>query len=265
MIDAVLPTYNRAPIAFERGEGAWAITADGTRYLDLGAGIAVNALGHANPDLIAALTDQAAKVWHVSNLYVIPAQERLARMLVDRTFADTVFFTNSGAEAVESGIKVVRKWGYEVKGVAADRARIIVAAEGFHGRTTTIVGFSTDPDARGGFGPFTPGFHVVPYGDLTALREAVTPDTVAVLVEPIQGEQGVVIPPESYLPGLRALCTEHDVLLVADEIQSGLGRTGTTLASEVWGVKPDLVTLGKALGGGLYPVSAVAADRVRSW
>jgi ornithine--oxo-acid transaminase len=167
---------------------------------------------------------------------------------------------NTGAEAVESGIKVARKWGYELKGVPAGRARIIVAADGFHGRTTTIVGFSTDPDARGGFGPFTPGFDVVPYGDLAALRAAVTPDTVAVLVEPIQGEAGVVVPPAGYLAGIREVCDAHRVLFVADEVQSGLGRTGHLLATRAAGVDADVYLLGKALGGGVLPLSAVVAD-----
>jgi ornithine--oxo-acid transaminase len=164
---------------------------------------------------------------------------------------------NTGAEAVETAIKAARKWGYDVKGVADEHATIIVADGNFHGRTTTIVSFSTDPDARRGFGPYTPGFRVVPYGAAAALADAIDETTVAVLLEPIQGEQGVVIPPDSYLPAVRELCTSRDVLLIADEIQSGLGRTGTTLASELWGVRPDLVTLGKALGGGVMPVSAV--------
>jgi ornithine--oxo-acid transaminase len=168
---------------------------------------------------------------------------------------------NTGAEAVETAIKAARKWGYDVKGVPADRATIIVVDGNFHGRTTTIVSFSTDPDARRGFGPYTPGFRVVPYGSVAAVREAIDETTVAVLVEPIQGEQGVVIPPDDYLPGVRALCSEHDVLLVADEIQSGLGRTGSTFACELEGVVPDVYVLGKALGGGVVPVSAVVSSR----
>jgi ornithine--oxo-acid transaminase len=255
--------YHPLPVVVAHAEGAWVTDVEGRRYLDCLAGYSALNFGHRHPDLVAAAHRQLDRVTLTSRAFgndqLGPFCAELARLLGKQM----VLPMNTGAEAVESGIKVARKWGYEVKGVPAGRARIVVAAEGFHGRTTTIVGFSTDPDARGGFGPFTPGFDVVPYGDLAALRAAVTPDTVAVLVEPIQGEAGVVVPPAEYLAGVREICDDHRLLFVADEVQSGLGRTGhllATRAAAVGGVDADVYLLGKALGGGILPLSAVVAD-----
>jgi ornithine--oxo-acid transaminase len=273
--------YHPLPVVVAHAEGAWVTDVEGRRYLDCLAGYSALNFGHRHPDLIAAAHRQLDRVTLTSRAFgndqLGPFCAELSRLLEapreDRgpearsgilrgswSGRLTVLPMNTGAEAVESGIKVARKWGYEVKGVSAGRARIIVAADAFHGRTTTIVGFSTDPDARGGFGPFTPGFDVVPYGDLAALRAAVTPDTVAVLVEPIQGEAGVVVPPAGYLAGVREICDAHRVLFVADEVQSGLGRTGHLLATRAAGVDADVYLLGKALGGGVLPLSAVVAD-----
>jgi ornithine--oxo-acid transaminase len=266
--------YHPLPVVVAHAEGAWVTDVEGRRYLDCLAGYSALNFGHRHPDLIAAAHRQLERVTLTSRAFgndqLGPFCAELSHLLRQpggrRGLREawsgrlSVLPMNTGAEAVESGIKIARKWGYEVKGVPAGRARIIVAADAFHGRTTTIVGFSTDPDARGGFGPFTPGFDVVPYGDLDALRAAVTADTVAVLVEPIQGEAGVVVPPAGYLAGIREICDAHRVLFVADEVQSGLGRTGHLLATRAAGVDADVYLLGKALGGGVLPLSAVVAD-----
>ncbi|MGB8813789.1 MAG: aspartate aminotransferase family protein, partial [Paracoccaceae bacterium] len=255
MISSVLPTYNRAPIAFEKGEGSWLTATDGSRYLDLGAGIAVNALGHANPTLVAALTAQAAKLWHVSNLYRIPEQERLADMLVEHTFADTVFFTNSGTEAAELAIKMVRKYWYE----AGDPRSEIITFEGaFHGRSTGAIAASGSEKMTKGFGPLMPGFRTLPFGDHAALRAAISKNTAAVMIEPIQGEGGIRVLPDACLKGLRDLCDEFGALLVFDEVQCGMGRTGKLFAHEWAGVTPDIMMVAKGIGGG-FPLGAVLA------
>lgn len=256
MIPHVLPTYNRAPLAFERGEGAWAITADGTRYLDLGAGIAVNVLGHAHPDLVAALTDQAGRIWHVSNLYHIPEQERLADMLVDKTFADTVFFTNSGTEAAELAIKMVRKyWDHAGD---PDRIEIVTFGGAFHGRSTGAIAAAGSEKMTKGFGPLMPGFRTLPFGDHDALRAAVSDRTAAIMVEPVQGEGGIRALPDVCLQGLRELCDRTGALLVLDEVQCGMGRTGRLFAHEYAGIAPDIMMVAKGIGGG-FPLGAVLA------
>jgi ornithine--oxo-acid transaminase len=252
--------YHPLPVVVAHAEGAWVTDVEGRRYLDCLAGYSALNFGHRHPDLVAAAHRQLERVTLTSRAFGNDQLGPFCAELSALLRKQMVLPMNTGAEAVESGIKVVRKWGYEVKGVPEGRARIVVAAEGFHGRTTTIVGFSTDPDARGGFGPFTPGFDVVPYGDIAALRAAVTPDTVAVLVEPIQGEAGVIVPPDGYLAGVRETCDAHRVLFVADEVQAGLGRTGHLLATRAAGVDADVYLLGKALGGGILPLSAVVAD-----
>ncbi|WP_203336902.1 ornithine--oxo-acid transaminase [Nocardioides limicola] len=253
--------YHPLPVVVESAEGAWVTDVEGKRYLDALAGYSALNFGHRHPTLIAAAKEQLDKVTLTSRAFhtdqLGPFCEALARLVGK----EMVLPMNTGAEAVESALKVSRKWGYDVKGVAEGRARIAVMAGNFHGRTTTIVGFSDDPGARAGFGPFTPGFDRVAYGDLEALADTLTDDHVAVLLEPIQGESGVLIPPPGYLAAVRDLCTSRGVLMIADEIQSGLGRTGTTLACQHEGVEADIYTLGKALGGGIVPVSAVAADR----
>jgi ornithine--oxo-acid transaminase len=252
--------YHPLPVVVAEGSGAWVTDVEGRHYLDCLAGYSALNFGHRHPELVAAAHRQLDRLTLTSRAFgndqLGPFCAELAA-LVDK---ERVLPMNTGAEAVESGLKVARKWGYEVKGVREDRARIIVAAGGFHGRTISIVGFSTDPDARGGFGPFTPGFDVVPYGDLDALAAAVTADTVAVLLEPVQGEAGVIVPPDGYLAGVRAICDAARVLFVADEVQSGLGRTGHVLATRGAGTDADVYLLGKALGGGILPLSAVVAD-----
>ncbi len=253
--------YHPLPVVVAHAEGAWMTDVDGTRFLDLLAGYSALNFGHSHPLLVDAAREQLGRLTLTSRAFVHDQFATFTAELGDLCGKELVLPMNTGAEAVETAIKVSRKWGYEVKGVPEGRAEIIVASGNFHGRTTTIVGFSDDPDARDGFGPFAPGFVTVPYGDLTALEGAITPATVAVLVEPIQGEGGVVIPPEGYLRGLREICTRENVLLAADEIQAGLGRTGRTFACDHEGVVPDLYILGKALGGGIVPVSAVVADR----
>ncbi|MCU7724518.1 ornithine--oxo-acid transaminase [Actinoplanes sp. KI2] len=253
--------YHPLPVVVTEAEGAWVTDVDGRRYLDMLAGYSALNFGHRHPGLIAAAHAQLDRVTLTSRAFVHDQFGEFCQSLAQLCGKDLVLPMNTGAEAVETAIKVSRAWGYRVKGVETDRAEIIVASDNFHGRTTTIVSFSTDPDARNDFGPYTPGFVVVPYGDLTALTDAITPNTVAVLLEPIQGEAGVLVPPAGYFAGVRAACDEHNVLLVADEIQSGLGRTGRTFAIEHEGVVPDMYVLGKALGGGIVPVSAVAADR----
>ncbi|MFD3894117.1 ornithine--oxo-acid transaminase [Streptomyces cellulosae] len=253
--------YHPLPVVVTRAEGAWVEDVEGRRYLDMLAGYSALNFGHRHPALIEAAHRQLDRLTLTSRAFHNDRLAQFAERLAALTGLDMVLPMNTGAEAVESGIKVARKWAYDVKGVPADRATIVVAADNFHGRTTTIVSFSTDETARAGFGPFTPGFRVVPYNDLAALEEAVDETTAAVLIEPIQGEAGVVIPDDGYLAGVRELTRRAGCLFVADEIQSGLGRTGRTLAVEHESVVPDVVLLGKALGGGIVPVSAVVARR----
>ena len=253
--------YSPLPVVVASASGAWVTDVDGRRYLDcLAAYSAVN-FGHGNAEVLAAAHAQLDRVTLVSRAFHSDQLGPFCAELAALVGKDMVLPMNTGAEAVESGLKVARKWGYQVKGVRAGRANVIVMAGNFHGRTTTIVSFSDDPDARDDFGPFTPGFRLVPYGDAVALEAAIDTDTVAVLLEPIQGEAGVVVPPAAYLPAVRETCTRHDILMIADEIQSGLGRTGATLACAHFGVVADVYLLGKALGGGVVPVSAVVADR----
>ena len=256
MITPVLPTYNRAPMAFVKGEGSWLTAEDGKRYLDLGAGIAVNALGHANPDLVAALTEQAGKLWHVSNLYRIPEQEKLAEALVDKTFADTVFFTNSGTEAAELAIKMARKYHYE-KG-QPNRTQIITFEGAFHGRSTGAIAAAGSEKMVKGYGPLMPGFVHLKWADHDALRAAITDQTCAVMIEPVQGEGGIRIVPDQCLKGLRDLCDATGTLLIFDEVQCGMGRTGKLFAHEWSGITPDIMMVAKGIGGG-FPLGAVLA------
>ncbi|MFE9432718.1 ornithine--oxo-acid transaminase [Streptomyces sp. NPDC006640] len=253
--------YHPLPVVVARAEGAWVEDVEGRRYLDMLAGYSALNFGHRNPVLIEAAHRQLDRLTLTSRAFHNDRLAGFAESLAELTGQDMVLPMNTGAEAVESAIKLARKWAYEVKGVEPGRATIVVAADNFHGRTTTIVSFSTDETARAGFGPFTPGFRVVPYNDLAALEAAIDETTAAVLIEPIQGEAGVVIPDDGYLAGVRDLTRRTDCLFVADEIQSGLGRTGTTLAVDHESVVPDLVLLGKALGGGIVPVSAVVGRR----
>ncbi|MGH3978715.1 MAG: ornithine--oxo-acid transaminase [Pseudonocardiaceae bacterium] len=253
--------YHPLPVVIASADGAWVTDVGGRRYLDLLAGYSALNFGHRHPALVAAAVEQLGRVTLTSRAFHHDQLGAFCRELAELTSTEMVLPMNSGAEAVESAIKVARKWAYRVKGVADGEAEIVVAGANFHGRTTTLVSFSTDEVARAGFGPFTPGFTVVPYGDLDALGAAITARTAAVLVEPIQGEAGVVVPPPGYLRGVRAACDEAGALLVADEIQSGLGRTGELLALDHDGVRADLYTLGKALGGGILPVSAVVGRR----
>jgi ornithine--oxo-acid transaminase len=253
--------YAPLPVVLASGEGAWVTDVEGRRYLDFLAGYSALNFGHGNPVLRAAAHAQLDRMTLTSRAFGNDQLGPFCTELAALLGKDMVLPMNTGAEAVESGLKVARKWGYEVKGVPADRARVVVAAGAFHGRTISIVSFSTDPEARGGFGPFTPGFDVVPYGDPEALRAAITPETVAVLLEPVQGEAGVIVPPEGYLRAVREICTGTGVLWISDEVQSGLGRTGHVLATRgLGGVQADVYLLGKALGGGVVPVSAVVAD-----
>jgi ornithine--oxo-acid transaminase len=253
--------YHPLPVVVARAEGAWVEDVEGRRYLDMLAGYSALNFGHRHPALIEAAHRQLDRLTLTSRAFHNDKLAGFAERLAALTGLDMVLPMNTGAEAVESGIKVARKWANEVKGVPADRATIVVAADNFHGRTTTIVSFSTDETARQGFGPFTPGFRIVPYNDLAALEAAVDETTAAVLIEPIQGEAGVVIPDDGYLAGVREVTRRKGCLFIADEIQSGLGRTGRTLAVEHEGVVPDMLLLGKALGGGIVPVSAVLARR----
>ncbi|EGG43197.1 ornithine--oxo-acid transaminase [Streptomyces griseoaurantiacus] len=253
--------YHPLPVVLAHGEGTWVEDVEGRRYLDMLAGYSALNFGHRHPALIEAAHRQLDRLTLTSRAFHHDRLAAFAASLAELTGLDTVLPMNTGAEAVESAVKVARKWAYDVKGVPEDRATIVVAADNFHGRTTTIVGFSTDPVARTGFGPFAPGFRVVPYNDLAAMEAAVDETTAAVLIEPIQGEAGVVIPDEGYLTGVRELTRRAGALFLADEIQSGLGRTGRTLAVEHEGVLPDVLLLGKALGGGIVPVSAVVARR----
>ena len=256
----VAHNYAPLPVVAARAEGVWVTDVEGRRYLDcLAAYSAVN-FGHRNPEIIATAHAQLDTVTLVSRAFHSDRLGPFCAALADLCGKDMVLPMNSGAEAVESALKVARKWGTDVKGVPAGMANIVVCDNNFHGRTISIVGFSTDETARAGFGPFTPGFRTVPFGDADALAAAIDEHTVAVLLEPIQGEGGIVVPPDDYLPSVRALCSEHRVLMIADEIQSGLARTGYTFACERWDVVPDLYLLGKALGGGVVPLSAVVAD-----
>ncbi|HEX6248176.1 MAG TPA: ornithine--oxo-acid transaminase [Nocardioidaceae bacterium] len=253
--------YHPLPVVISSAEGAWVTDADGRRYLDCLAGYSALNFGHGHPRLLAVAHEQLDRLTLTSRAFYNDQLGPFARDLAALTGKEMVLPMNSGAEGVETAIKVSRRWGYEVKGVPEDRATIIVMDGNFHGRTTTIVSFSTDEDARRHYAPYTPGFRIVPYGDTAAIRDAIDETTVAVLLEPIQGEGGVIIPPDGYLREVRRLCDEQGVLMVADEIQSGLGRAGTTFACDHEDVVPDIYILGKALGGGLYPVSAIAADR----
>ncbi len=253
---AVYDTYNRVPIAFEQGEGAWLTATDGRRYLDFSSGIAVNALGHAHPALVKALTEQAAKLWHVSNAFRIPGQERLAQRLADVTFADKVFFTNSGAEAVECAIKTARR--YHFADGHPERWRIITFPGSFHGRTLATLSAARNPKHIEGFGPPVDGFDQVPFGDVSAVEAAVTPATAGILLEPIQGEGGVRPAPLAFLRELRRICDERGILLILDEVQTGIGRTGKLYAYEWAGITPDILASAKGIGGG-FPLGACLA------
>jgi acetylornithine/N-succinyldiaminopimelate aminotransferase len=256
MIPSVLPTYNRAPLAFVSGTGSWLTAEDGRRYLDLGGGIAVNALGHAHPALVATLTEQAGKLWHVSNVYRIPEQERLADLLVDRSFADTVFFTNSGTEAAELAIKMARKFHHE--NGQPERVEIIAFEGAFHGRSTGAIAAAGSEKMVKGFGPLMPGFTHLKWADHDAIRAAITDRTCAVMIEPIQGEGGIRVVPDQCLKGLRDLCDTTGTLLIFDEVQCGMGRTGRLFAHEWAGVTPDIMMVAKGIGGG-FPLGAVLA------
>ncbi|MDD9729825.1 aspartate aminotransferase family protein [Mameliella sp. AT18] len=256
MIPSVLPTYNRAPLHFVKGEGCWLTEEDGRRFLDLGSGIAVNALGHANPELVKALTDQAGKLWHVSNLYEIPNQQALADKLVETSFADTVFFTNSGTEACELAVKMARKYWYE-KG-QPEKTTILTFEGCFHGRSSAAIAASGSEKMVKGFGPVLGGFKTLPWGDHDALHAAIDETVGAILIEPVQGEGGIRVLPDQCLKGLRALCDEKGILLILDEVQCGVGRTGRLFAHEWSGVEPDIMMVAKGIGGG-FPLGAVLA------
>ncbi len=256
----VAHNYDPLPVVAASAEGAWITDVQGRRYLDcLGAYSAVN-FGHRNPEITAVAHAQLDTVTLVSRAFHSDRLAPFCAALAGLCGKNMVLPMNSGAEAVESGIKVARKWGTDVKGIPANAANIVVAHNNFHGRTTTIVSFSDDETARRGFGPYTPGFRAVPFGDTDAFADVIDDNTVAVLIEPIQGEAGIIVPPDDFLPRLRSLCSQRNVLLIADEIQSGLARTGKTFACEHWDVVPDVYLLGKALGGGVMPLSAVVAD-----
>ena len=253
--------YKPLDVVLTRGEGVWVWDVEGRKYMDcLAAYSAVNQ-GHCHPRIVRAMVEQAPKLALTSRAFRNDQLPLLAKELCELTGYEMMLPMNSGAEAVETALKAARKWGYTVKGVADDRAEIIACSGNFHGRTISIITFSPEEQYRDGFGPFTPGFKLIPYGDAGALERAITPNTVAFIVEPIQGEGGVIIPPQGYLKRAREICTSHDVLMMADEIQSGLGRTGKLLACEHEGVRPDVVMLGKALSGGMYPVSAVVSSK----
>lgn len=256
MISPVMPTYARTAHAFVKGEGAWLVDETGRRHLDFGAGIAVNCLGHAHPKLVAALTEQAGKLWHTSNLYRVPNQEKLARMLSDNTFADTAFFTNSGAEAMELCIKLSRKYQSHIG--QPEKTEIITFEGCFHGRTIATISATGAPKLTDGFGPLLPGFIQVPFGDVDALRAAITDKTAAIFVEPVQGEGGIVPAPTGFLTAIRELCDEAGALMVLDEIQCGVGRTGKLFAHEWSGVTPDVMGIAKGIGGG-FPIGACLA------
>ncbi|WP_232006103.1 ornithine--oxo-acid transaminase [Mycobacterium sp. 852013-50091_SCH5140682] len=257
----VAHNYAPLPVVAASAEGVWITDVTGRRYLDFLAAYSAVNFGHRHPEIIATAHAQLDTLTLVSRAFHSDRLAPFCAALAELCGKDMVLPMNSGAEAVESGIKVARKWGTDVKGVAPDAANIVVAHNNFHGRTTTIISFSDDETARRGFGPYTPGFRSVPFGDADALAAAVDDNTVAVLIEPIQGEAGIIVPPADFLPRVRQICTERNVLMIADEIQSGLGRTGRTFACEHWDVVPDVYLLGKALGGGVLPLSAVVADR----
>ena len=252
----LLPTYARVDLAFERGEGVWLVTSDGQRYLDFTSGVAVNALGHAHPHLVAAISQQAGKLWHVSNLYRIPEAERLAARLCEATFADTVFFCNSGAEAMECAIKMARK--FQSASGRPERYRIVTFEGAFHGRTLATLAAGGQKKYLDGFGPVVEGFDQVPFADLEATKRAIGPETAALLIEPIMGEGGVRVVPHAFLRSLRQLCEEHGLLLIFDEVQTGIGRTGEFFAYQRTGVTPDIMAVAKALGGG-FPLGACLA------
>ncbi|WP_299828609.1 aspartate aminotransferase family protein [uncultured Roseobacter sp.] len=257
MIPTLLPTYARAPLSFVKGEGAWLIEADGRRFLDLGAGIAVNALGHAHPALVAALTDQAGALWHTSNLYQIPKQQELADKLTAHSFADTVFFTNSGTEACELAVKMARKYWYEKD--QPEKTDIIAFTGSFHGRSSAGIAAAGSEKMTKGFGPLLPGFVHLEFGDHEALTEAISDTTAAILLEPVQGEGGIRPVPDQCLKGLRDLCDEKGILLILDEVQCGVGRTGKLFAHEWSGITPDIMMVAKGIGGG-FPLGAVLAS-----
>ena len=256
MIPSVLPTYNRAPLTFIKGEGSWLIEADGRRFLDLGAGIAVNALGHAHPALVAALTEQAHALWHVSNLYNIPQQQALADKLTEHTFADTVFFTNSGTESCELAVKMARKYFYD-KG-QPDRIEIITFDGSFHGRSSAGIAAAGSEKMTKGFGPLLPGFVHLTFGDLDGVTNAISENTAAIMIEPVQGEGGIRPVPDAELKALRQICDDNDLLLILDEVQCGVGRTGKLFAHEWAGITPDIMLVAKGIGGG-FPLGAVLA------
>ncbi len=256
MISSVLPTYSRAPLNFVKGEGSWLIEADGRRFLDFGAGIAVNALGHAHPALVKRLSDQAQMLWHVSNLYNIPQQQELADKLVELTFADTVFFTNSGTESCELAVKMARKYWYD-KG-APERVEIIAFEGSFHGRSSAGIAAAGAEKLVKGFGPLLPGFKQLGWGDHDALEAAIDEKTAAIILEPVQGEGGIRPLPDACLKGVRELCDKHSILLILDEVQCGVGRTGKLFAHEWAGITPDIMMVAKGIGGG-FPLGAVLA------
>ncbi len=262
MITPVLPTYARTDIAFVRGEGASLYAEDDTRYLDFGGGIAVNALGHAHPHLVKTLTEQAGKLWHTSNLYRIPDQERLAKRLVDATFADTVFFGNSGVEAIEASIKMARR--YQYKNGHPERFRTITFEGAFHGRTLAAIAAGGQAKYLEGFGPKTDGFDQVPFGDIKAVEAAIVPETAAILIEPVQGEGGLRPAPPEFLRALCRLCDEHGLMLIFDEVQTGVGRTGKLFAFEWSGVAPDIMAIAKGIGGGFPLGACLATERAAS-
>ena len=253
---AVMGTYGRTDVVFERGEGAWLIASDGKRYLDFGSGIAVNTLGHAHPDLVAALTEQAGKLWHTSNLYRIEGQERLADMLCDSSFAESVFFCNSGAEACEGAIKLARR--YHFANGNPERYRIITFEGCFHGRTLATIAAAGNPKHLEGFGPEAPGFDRLPFADHDAVAAAITEETAAIMIEPVMGEGGIRVVPKECLQGLRKLCDEHGLLLIIDEVQTGVGRSGKLFAHEWAEITPDVMAIAKGIGGG-FPLGAVMA------
>jgi acetylornithine/N-succinyldiaminopimelate aminotransferase len=256
MIPSVLPTYNRAPLQFVKGEGAWLIEADGRRFLDLGAGIAVNALGHAHPALVQALTDQAQALWHVSNLYEIPQQQALADKLVEHTFADTVFFTNSGTESCELAVKMARKYFYDKD--QPEKVEIITFDGSFHGRSSAGIAAAGSEKMTKGFGPLLGGFVHLTFGDLDGVTNAITENTAAIMIEPVQGEGGIRPVPDAELKALRQICDDNGLLLILDEVQCGVGRTGKLFAHEWAGITPDIMMVAKGIGGG-FPLGAVLA------
>lgn len=256
MIPSVLPTYNRAPLEFVKGEGSWLFEADGRRFLDLGSGIAVNALGHAHPKLVEVLSTQAQNLWHVSNLYKIPQQEKLADLLVEHTFADTVFFTNSGTEACELAVKMARKYFYEKD--QPERVEIITFDGSFHGRSSAGIAAAGTEKMVKGFGPLLPGFVHLTFGDMDGLTNAINANTAAVLIEPVQGEGGIRPVPDAELKALRQICDDAGILLILDEVQCGVGRTGKLFAHEWAGITPDIMMVAKGIGGG-FPLGAVLA------